>query len=183
MWKPIVALLLLAAPAAFGQSQRADRQTEAIKKQVQAISQDTLRPMVFGRAAPTPADTMPQPRSIFFSDRYTAYYTQAGTLQQVVVRQQVGFSSATTRYYFVQNEVVCVDANYVNATRMGSCGQIRFHNYYYLSKNQLIASQLSQALTGPYADCYPVVPAQELARLLQALQPALARLPAYSPGK
>ena len=177
----LAALLGLPGAAAFGQNPAIDPQIKEIDEQVRAIGRDTLRRAPCGPAAAI--DTVRRPRQLLFSGRYTAYYTQAGELQQLLVRQPASFSSATTRYYFVQHEVVYVDTHYANASRMGSCGRIAFHNRYYLGQGQLLAAQLSEPPTGPYRDCYPVVPAQELARLLEELPPALARLPACPPAR
>ena len=119
-----------------------------------------------------------------FGRKYTALYTRQGDLQQIVAMRGELFSSATVRYYFVQNEVVYIENVYVNASRMGSCGQITFHNYYFLNQQRLVSAQINQQPnTGFYASCYPVVPATELAQLLEELSPMLAKLKARLPAK
>ena len=180
----LVALLLLSASAAFAQSQDdTSQRVRIIQQQVRAIGRDSLRRVDFSQAM-QPPDTIRRPH-LNFPAQYVAYYTPAGGLQELEIKQPMlySFASADTHYYFVAGEVVYIDTDYVNASRMGSCGQIRFHNRYFVSQQQLLSAQLSEPPTGPYRSCYLVVPAEELAGLLQLLQPALAKVPVYQPQK
>ena len=177
-----LALLLLAAPAAFGQSPKETSQrVRAIQQQVRAIGHDSLRRVDFSQAM-LPPDTVRRLHINLFQPRYVACYAPDGQLQELLVGQMdAHYSSSSTKYYFVQGEVVYVDTDYVNGSRMGSCGQVHFHNRYYVVKGQLLDARLSgPPKDGPFYYCYgPVIPGQELARLLQEVQPALAKVPPY----
>jgi hypothetical protein len=154
-------LFLLSAQIAFAQTKTKNRTKNtiaAIDIQVKRINNLNLEEFKFTLQLKQPNSDISKFLRVDSTVVYSAYYKN-DSLKKIVVHYPSLLSqplSSLTTYYFQKEQLICIAEKAINASRMGSCGEIEITNLSYFKNNMLVGSKKITKPSGPfYSSCYP----------------------------
>jgi hypothetical protein len=163
--KVFFAPFLLCCTTVFAQVNNLDTlsiEIPAIKRSVKAIDNDSkLTQFVFQKSLKEiNNDTI---NTLFNQSMvtYTAYYNKENMLNKISIlgAEMLFEGRSVTAYYFKEGKIICIHKNYINASRMGSCGAIAFnfrlffHNCKRIGIENLIKKRKRESF---FNSCYPL---------------------------
>jgi hypothetical protein len=156
---------LLCYITAFAQVKKFDTlniEIAAIKRSVKAVDNDSkLTQFVFQKSLKEINNDTLKIFSNLSMVTYTAYYNKENMLKKIsILGDEMLFAGrSVTAYYFKEGKIICIHKNYINASRMGSCGAIPFnfrlffHNGNRIGIENLIKKRKRESF---FDSCYPL---------------------------